>query len=244
MTPVLLGLLVVGQVVAGPVLHVQSPPERVPVLELFTSHGCSSCPPADKWLRGFVDHPGLWKDVIPLAFHVDYWDGLGWPDRFASDGYSRRQRDYRGTGRISSVYTPGFVLNGREWRGWFLGRRPELLPGAEVGILSLNLDREGGARLRFDPAGRSQGLKLRAHLAVLGFGLATPVGGGENAGRILEEHFVVLGYGSSPQAGEARQWTLALPETVPAETRRRAVAAWVSVADDPAPIQAVAAWLP
>ena len=64
------------------------------MLELFTSQGCSSCPPADAWLSGLVQRSGLWREVIPLAFHVDYWDRIGWKDRFANPGYSERQRDY------------------------------------------------------------------------------------------------------------------------------------------------------
>ena len=241
---VIAGLLTVGQVAADPSLHLRSRPERVPVLELFTSHGCSSCPPADRWLRRFAERPGLWSEVIPLAFHVDYWDGLGWPDRFASEAFSRRQRDYVRTGHVGSVYTPGFVVDGREWRGWFRGGKPDLSPGAKVGTLSLSMDGGASVRLRFDPVGRPQTAALRAHLAVLGFGLSTPVHGGENAGRVLREDFVVLGYRGTAQASNEREWTLALPETVPAETSRRALAAWVSAGDDPAPIQAVAGWMP
>lgn len=241
---VLIALVAAGEVAVASSLHLQSPRERVPMLELFTSHGCSSCPPADRWLRRFTERPGLWTEVIPLSFHVDYWDRLGWPDRFASEGFSRRQRDYRRTGHVNSVYTPGFVVNGKEWRGWFRGSQPELSPGRRVGTLSLTMDTGDSARLRFEPAGRPQAAALRAHLAVLGFGLSTPVDGGENAGRILKEDFVVLGYRSTGQAGDKRQWTVALPETVPAETSRRALVAWVSAGDDPAPVQAVAGWLP
>jgi hypothetical protein len=63
----------------------------------------------------------LWQRLIPLAFHVDYWDYLGWWDRFASAEFSQRQRDYRHSGGLGSVYTPGVVVNGQEWRGWYRG---------------------------------------------------------------------------------------------------------------------------
>lgn len=118
------GLLVA--VTAQPIqaLTLQSPLERVNLMELYTSHGCSSCPPADAWLRKLESHPRLWRELIPLAFHVDYWDHLGWSDRFASPAFSNRQREHRHRGVIRSVYTPGFLLNGREWRQWF--SRPEL----------------------------------------------------------------------------------------------------------------------
>jgi len=240
----LIGLLLALQAHAGTVLQLESPLERVAVLELFTSHGCSSCPPADRWLRRLVDRPGLWREVVPLAFHVDYWDGLGWPDRFASGRYSQRQGAYRASGRVGSVYTPGFVLNGREWRGWLWGEQAELSPGPAIGRLSLGLDGKGSVEVRFDPVGGSQTRGLTAHVALLGFGLSTPVGGGENAGRTLEEDFVVLGYTSTTRNGNRDRWQMDLPETVSAQTSRRAVAAWISADTDPAPIQAVAGWLP
>ncbi|MDJ0889760.1 MAG: DUF1223 domain-containing protein [Gammaproteobacteria bacterium] len=241
---ILAALLSTGPAASSPILQVQSQPEQVAVLELFTSHGCSSCPPADKWLRRFVDHPGLWTEVIPMAFHVDYWDSLGWPDRFASRAFSDRQRDYRRRGRIGAVYTPGFVVGGREWRGWFRGKEPPLKTGQRVGTLSLSLDRERSALLSFAPASGLAGSTLTAHLAVLGFGISTPVGGGENAGRVLEEDFVVLGYGATADAQPSGEWRMDLPKTGSRGSSRLAVVAWVSVDNDPAPIQAVAGWLP
>ena len=62
----------------------ESGPTRAHLIELFTSEGCSSCPPAESWLSKLKNEPGLWKNFVPLAFHVDYWDHLGWKDPFAS----------------------------------------------------------------------------------------------------------------------------------------------------------------
>lgn len=241
-----LGLLLsVGlDVDAGTLASYQSPVEQVPVLELYTSHGCSSCPPADDWLRRFTDQPGLWNEVIPLAFHVDYWDDLGWPDRFASSVFSDRQRSYARSGRLSSVYTPGFVIAGQEWRGWFSKRAPDLQVGPAVGSLYVELSDAPQASIRFAAVETWEPGRLTAHLAVVGFGLTTPVGGGENRGRDLEEDFVVLGYRSSRQSGPKPEWEMAFPEVVRATTKRRALVVWLSVDSDPAPLQAVAGWLP
>ena len=238
-------LLVAAKAAASPAISFSSSVERVPVLELFTSHGCSSCPPADAWLRRFVNHTGLWDRFVALAFHVDYWDDLGWPDRFASAAFSKRQRDYQQSGRIRSVYTPGFVVDGREWRGWFRGGNPDLAVGPSAGRLVLQADPGEKAILRFSPAASRKG-RLRAYLAVLGFGLSSRIGSGENADRTLEEDFVVLGVSSGEVvAGEAEAvWNLAWPKTESARTTRRALVAWVSVEDDPAPVQAVGGWLP
>ena len=62
------------------------------VIELFTSEGCSSCPPADAWMSQLKNNGELWKGIVPAVFHVDYWDGLGWPDRFAKAEFTQRQR--------------------------------------------------------------------------------------------------------------------------------------------------------
>lgn len=224
--------------------YYESGVDQVSVLELYTSQGCSSCPPADAWLSKLLDRPGLWREFIPLAFHVDYWNDLGWPDRFASGTFSDRQRAYARQARLSTVYTPGFVVRGKEWRGWFRKHPPVLVSGEVVGKLSLQLEDDSRARIRFESRQRVQPGRMKVHLAILGFGLATEVRGGENRGRMLEENFVVLGYRSSAPSSSSAEWDLALPEVVPAQTGRRAIVAWVSVDADPTPRQAVGGWLP
>src|SRR5689334_18800483 len=94
----------------------ESGPARTHLIELYTSEGCSSCPPAEAWLSKLKDEPRLWRDFVPLAFHVDYWDRLGWRDPFASKEWTARQYAYSAGWKSESVYTPGFVLDGREWR--------------------------------------------------------------------------------------------------------------------------------
>jgi len=101
-------------VCSGP-QRVNSGPVTVSVAELYTSEGCDSCPPADKWFSSL----NVKKDgVVPLAFHVDYWDYIGWKDRFASAAYGERQRESvrRQGGRTS--YTPQIMVNGQDQRIW------------------------------------------------------------------------------------------------------------------------------
>jgi len=234
-----LWLLVALPAVAAEPVTFTSSTRQVAVLELFTSHGCSSCPPADAWLRRLRDDPRLWREIVPMAFHVDYWNGLGWRDRFSTAANSARQRAYRAAGGIRAVYTPGFVLAGHEWKGWF--RHDALVPGPRptVGRLSLVLDGDD-ATLRFDPAGSKPHATL-AHVALLGFGLSSPIGGGENDGRTLREDFVVLGEAHNARRGRDGAWHLRLPERI-ASAPRYAVVAWLSGAGSPAPIQAVGGW--
>jgi len=220
----------------------ESPLERVTVVELFTSHGCSSCPPADEWLRQLSGAPGLWQRVIPLAFHVDYWDHLGWRDRFADADYSRRQRDYRRNGGVSAVYTPGVLVNGEEWRGWYWGRPLPTPDTTPVGRLQLEVAPDGPANLRFFPGPAWSEGELKAHLAVLGSDLESAIGGGENHGRTLKESFVVLAHRTSTVAVATHAWRLSWPAFEPRQGRH-AVVAWLSRGEDPTPLQAVGGWL-
>ncbi|HEX9449864.1 MAG TPA: DUF1223 domain-containing protein, partial [Burkholderiales bacterium] len=89
---------------------------RVTLLELYTSEGCNSCPPADRWVSALPGKGFTSDRVIPLAFHVDYWDQLGWPDRMAKAQFSARQRMQAQRNRASMVYTPQLLLNGADYR--------------------------------------------------------------------------------------------------------------------------------
>ncbi|HNB90273.1 MAG TPA: DUF1223 domain-containing protein [Plasticicumulans sp.] len=220
----------------------ESPPQQVALLELFTSEGCSSCPPADAWLSTLVRDPRLWQTLVPVAFHVDYWDGPGWQDRFATPAFSARQRRHVGHGLVRQVYTPGFVVAGHEWRGWFGGET--LAPAAPAaGVLHATLD---GQRLdvRYTPHGSADGA-LQARVAVLGFGLGSEVRAGENAGRRLRHDFVVLGFdGFALHPDGSGHWTG--QGTLPAAqlpAPRHALAVWIERNGEPAPLQATGGWL-
>ena len=84
--------------------------DRPVLVELFTSHGCSSCPPADEFLHELVDR----ENVVALAMHVDYWDYIGWKDVFAQPEFTARQRAYARVGNRKMIYTPQMVINGRD----------------------------------------------------------------------------------------------------------------------------------
>ena len=244
----MLRCLVLSFVLALPVpgaaqsTDIEGPVSRVTLIELFTSEGCSSCPPAEKWLNRAEARSDLWTRVVPVAFHVDYWDYIGWPDRFASRAHSLRQRKYREVGRTRGVYTPGFVIGGREWRGWFRDPTLDLPSDVDVGSISVDV-RDGRFKARFEPV-VDVPESLDLHVARLGFDLVTPVRAGENHGRTLEHGFVVLGWsrhrmGSGGVGYEASGALPAASNPAP----REAVAVWVSVPGDPFPIQAAGNWL-
>lgn len=216
---------------------------RVNLLELYTSEGCSSCPPADKWLSSLMNDQRLWTQLVPVAFHVDYWDNLGWHDPFDKHLYSERQQHIADRAGNSVIYTPEFALNGKPWSNWFNLQSLHLPDTTEAGRLKLVVD---GERITasFNPA-KGDYKYLELHVAVLAFGVNTKVGAGENAGRTLRQDFLVIGYSkqllTANRSGFASE--IQVPTSVKAPASRYALAAWVSRPGDPAPLQSAGGWL-
>ncbi|KPJ95010.1 MAG: hypothetical protein AMJ53_03870 [Gammaproteobacteria bacterium SG8_11] len=225
----------------GQTLTFSSPQTQTTLIELFTSEGCSSCPPADRWMSELKNDTRLWKEFIPLTFHVDYWNYLGWPDPFSEPAHSHRQREYARHGYARSVYTPGFFINGREWSAWF--RKPVLSkPSAQnTGMLSVNIDQQA---LTANYQARDFPVEpLQLHVAVLGFDIHTNVTKGENRGKILSHDFVVLAWHSLADQNADRQWQMDRKTLDLSRTHARAIAVWVTVAKDPTPLQATGGWI-
>jgi hypothetical protein len=217
----------------------ESKPAQTHLLELFTSEGCSSCPPAEAWLSKLKGEPQLWRDFVPLAFHVDYWDRLGWRDPFASKMWTARQSAYSAQWKSESVYTPGFVLDGREWR-------TQNLPGAgpaATGVLKITMANGEQVTATFQPAAGG-GRDYDIHVARLGFGLGIDVKAGENRGRKLVHDFVVLALTNERMTGGEKELRLGAATTKQGAGSRSALVAWVTEAGQLEPIQAVGGWLP
>jgi hypothetical protein len=220
----------------GGELMLASPATRTRLIELYTSEGCSSSPPADLWLQSLVDAPGLWSAFVPLAFHVDYWDDLGWADPFASRSNSLRQKELFRTWGTERVCTPCFAMDGQPWH-------PVGFPEPETavaGALTVRLD-SGEAILRFRPAVDTDRPRS-AWLAFLSGPLSSQVTAGENAGRLLTHAFVVLEFAILPMQADGDAWCASARLTLPPQAR--AVAAWVSKEDSLVPEQATGGWLP
>jgi hypothetical protein len=228
--------LLVSTTTAADNLVFNSGSRQVTLLELYTSQGCSSCPPAERWLNEYINDDDLWTRVVPVAFHVDYWDYIGWKDVYATPENGERQRDYARAGRARTVYTPGLFSNGREWRGWTLRLDPRT-SDREPGNLAVEIA-DGQLRAEF-PAAKSP---LDLHVALLGAGLETRVERGENRNRTLAQEFVVLAHEVHSSPGG--QWTVAVPAVARLGTGRHGLAVWVSEPGNPTPLQATGGWLP
>ena len=170
---------------------VSSPVAQTRLVEVFTSQGCSSCPPADRWLSAFKGQALLWHAVVPVAWHVTYWNNLGWKDPF-----SRRQNDLRqrrlAAGLGTQVYTPGVFLDRGEWRGWRGHRRGDALAnGRAIGVLSARSAAPGQPiAVTLAPAAGSDLTPPVVELVFLQMARSTAVKKGENRGRELRHDFV------------------------------------------------------
>jgi hypothetical protein len=177
----------------------RSGPGTAALVELYTSEGCSSCPPADRWLshiRAVADR----GDVVPLAYHVTYWDYIGWRDPFADERHTRRQRTLAAASGARYVYTPQVVLGGRDFRGWSSQRsaaqaleainRQPARADIELRVQPIQagkLEIQANATLR--PGVRAKDLALV--IAATQNGLSSRVTAGENRGEKLRHDFVV-----------------------------------------------------
>ena len=215
---------------------------RVDLLELYTSEGCSSCPPADRWLSRLKNDERLWIDYVPVAFHVDYWDYLGWPDRFADADFSARQRRYFNEGAVGTVYTPGVFADGSEWTGWRRVDTPRAGQSNNAGVLTATVQ-SNRAVINFATADATAE-SLVAHVALLGLGITSEVSRGENRGRTLTHDFVVLGTADNAldRTDEGYATRVNLPVTGHA-AERYALAVWVSAAGSQQPLQATGGFL-
>ncbi len=214
-------LVVAGVAVAAFALRSESRPAPPPsgqatgpgfaVVELFTSEGCSSCPPADANLARLLKAAGD-APVLGLSWHVDYWDRLGWKDPFSSEAATARQNAYAAAWETRRLYTPQMVVNGRDA---FVGSSEAQADAAVAAALKrpatvaltarATAEGEGAWRITWSVEGAPPGCVVGVALTVGGRSVAVPRG--ENAGRTLRHEGVVRAYAQAPVgkgAGEIR----------------------------------------
>jgi len=191
-------ILALAAVVAALTLTMHgAPPKLGPhpvVVELFTSQGCSSCPPADALIGEIAHDPALRGRVIPLAFHVDYWDQLGWRDPFSSAEWTQRQQRYAAAMRLSSSYTPQAVVGGKRElvgsnRSGLNAALESLSNAKRAGEIGLTIRRESSALIATIHA--TVPARDDLFVAVTEDDVTTKVPHGENAGRTLRNDAIV-----------------------------------------------------
>ncbi len=223
-------------------LQFESSKQRNTLIELYTSEGCSSCPPAEEFLNSLKNKNDLWAKYVPVAFHVNYWDYIGWKDPYAMKKFGQRQSRYAKLKRASTVYTPAFMVNGNSWRrGIFSRSLPE--SQAEVGKLKVAIN-DKTITASFNPIQKNQS-SLKLNIAVLGMGLTSQIERGENEGRTARHEFVVVGFNSFiNNNNKTHKWKSKLPALHYPAAEKYAVAVWVSEMNNPTPIQVVGGYMP
>lgn len=202
-----------------------------PVIELYTSEGCSSCPPADRWASSLKD-----KGVVIQAFHVGYWDYIGWVDRFAAPAYTNRQREVAARNNLRNIYTPQVVLNGRDWPNWsnssaWLNQPSAREPArASITVQQLGADQFEASvtpvtNLPANIPGQQPIASWSAYWTITEHGHSSRVQAGENAGEFLKHDFVVRQYARAGdyKAGSAAPQKLTFRSIAPAPGHARQV---------------------
>lgn len=207
-------LAVVLLALPAPERRAEGASDSFALVELFTSEGCSSCPPADRVLAE-IARAARHRDqrVYALAFHVDYWNHLGWRDPFGAAAYSDRQREYARVFGKASVYTPQMVVNGTEE---FVGsnetraresveRALERPARVRVTLTAVRLARDGGLEVGYEVSPAVPEAKIG--LAVVERGIVRRIGAGENGGRTLKHDEVVRAFrvGPIPRSGRGSE---------------------------------------
>ena len=178
----------------------RSPDKTVALVELYTSEGCDSCPPADRWLSSLGPKGFAPDRVVPVALHVDYWDYIGWKDPYARQAHSARQRKMAKLARAAMVYTPQVMLQGQDFRHWGS-------PAFEQAVAKINAQ-PAKARISLSLSQpRSDAFEVAAAAELLGVApspdlalflgayenkLVSEVKAGENRGKSLPHDYVVL----------------------------------------------------
>jgi hypothetical protein len=170
---------------ASPACFARSGELQTPVIELYTSEGCSSCPPADQWLSSLKG-----KAVVAQAFHVSYWDYIGWVDRFASAANNARQRELAAANRLRGIYTPQLVRNGRDSRDYAGAAKPGAVASVQIEMQSSVAMNQFEARIEPQAAVK----QWAAYWTVTEDGHQSRATSGENAGVTLKHDYVVRQY--------------------------------------------------
>ena len=208
----------------------QSGPHTTALVELYTSEGCNSCPPADRWLQGLGARGYAPERVVPLSLHVNYWDYIGWKDPYAQQRFADRQRRLAQVMRARIVYTPQVLLQGQDFRGWHTASFDDAVAkiNAQPPRASIALRLQGGrgdtldtqvSAALLDPASTPDAV---LYLASYENKLVSSVSAGENRGRTLQHDYVVFEWvGPIPLTGgriEARHALPLLPKAVRAHS--------------------------
>jgi len=190
--------------------YFESKAHKTSLLELYTSEGCSSCPPAEKWLARIPQTVLDQSAIIPLTFHVTYWDYIGWKDKFASQQYDHRQRKMVIQEGGSTVYTPQFFINSRTQRGIDralnkLVRSKKQPSRLMIKAAVTETDQKLNINLSLEPLLKGLDKVVRVNVAAFENDIRSVIEAGENEGRVSQHQYVVRELKTALMSLEAAQ---------------------------------------
>ena len=200
------------------------------LVELYTSEGCDSCPPAEKWMMSLDRN----SNVISLEFHVDYWDNAQWKDPFSSPVYTARQESVSHRAK-AQVFTPQVWVDGQLWTTWGRSGPPDATD-ASMPPLIVTIDDASAVRVRLDSDVKDEKSDYRMYAALSQNGLTQDVRGGENRGKTLDHENVVRAF-SGPLSMPHADTELKIPER--ADPAQLSVVAFVANERDGSIVQSV-----
>jgi hypothetical protein len=195
----------------------RSPAHTVALVELYTSEGCSSCPPADRFLSA-RRAAGLRADqAVMLSLHVDYWNDIGWKDPYSQAVFTARQRWLSDLAHTRTIYTPEFFIAGKEERGWSDGidaavKRVNALPAQAAIAITMGRPAAPGLPVQVAASGPAG---ARLYVALVESGISTQVAAGENSGRTLRHDYVVRDWSAPVTLGADGKAALARTVLLP-----------------------------
>jgi hypothetical protein len=220
---------------------------RISLLELYTSEGCSSCPPADRWVSQLPRPEFVPGKLVVLAFHVDYWNYIGWTDRFSQARFTERQRTLVRANRLRTAYTPQLTLNGRDYRDFGNFETQVARANSQPSTIDLALNTERGkAAIKFSvvatPSGKAIEKATELYVAVYENNLETDVKAGENRGARLRHDYVVRALigPMRVETGKPTRWSGEIPIARDWKAGDLGVAAFVQVSQGGEVLQASA----
>ena len=215
---------------------------RVQLLELFSSESCSSCPPADDWVSGLKNKNNLWKNFVPIVFHVDYWNQLNWVDKLSSEPMTQRQISISKLWANPSVYTPAVVVDGKEWPEWRKSVDYKLPIPEKINGISLKLFKKNDGSFKVHVDRKSKTKSYIVHMVQLGMGVVSKVTSGENSGKLLKHNFVILNWDHKKMSTNESDVSFKFKKTE-YKYSQMALAAWIEEEFKPISLQAVGGYL-